>query len=129
MVHVAACTSACSAHRFEQEFLNTVFRELEEQLAAQQMLLTGALNVMEGRDLNKIDDWLATAKELNLGDSAEAQTVQRLRSTLVEDEGLVKQLCDVSATKKKLAARPSWPYLGRLRCFLDSAMRTACLQS
>ena len=33
MVHVAACTSACSAHRFEQEFLNTVFRELEEQLA------------------------------------------------------------------------------------------------
>ena len=103
--------------------------ELEEQIAAQQMLLTGALNVMEGRDLNKIDDWLATAKELNLGDSAEAQTVQRLRSTLVEDEGLVKQLCDVSATKKKLAARPSWPYLGRLRCFLDSAMRTACLQS
>ena len=26
-------TYACSAHRFEQEFLNTVFRELEEQLA------------------------------------------------------------------------------------------------
>ena len=70
--------------------------ELEEQLAAQQMLLTGALKVMEGRDLSSIDEWLHTAKELNLAESAEAQTVQRLRSTLVEDEGLVRKLSDIT---------------------------------
>ena len=58
-------------------------------MAAQQMLLQGALRVMESRDLGDIDAWLSTARELDLVESHEVQSVLRLRSTLVEDQAIL----------------------------------------
>ena len=78
--------------------------ELEEQLAAQQMLLQGALKVMGGRDLVAIDAWLATAAELGVVETHEAQTVQRLRNALAEDQDLLSQLEELSDAVEAVAA-------------------------
>ena len=59
---------------------------------------------MGGRDLADIDAWLATAAELGLVATHEAQTVLRLRTTLVEDQALLRRLEELSDDVEALAA-------------------------
>jgi hypothetical protein len=51
---------------------------------------------MESRDLGDIDAWLTTARELDLVESHEVQSVMRLRSTLVEDQAILGKLAEMA---------------------------------
>ena len=76
---------------------------------------------MERRDLRELDKWLATAKELNLGESHEAQTVLRLRATLEEDEGILGRLGELARDVEGLRVAVDSAHLDELHRLLAGA--------
>jgi hypothetical protein len=99
--------------------------ELEEQLEAQQALIQSTMQVMKSRNIEDIDMWLKSAQLLKMENCHEAQTIARLRVTVVEEEKLLNRLQELSNEVEGDPSQVNSSVLDELNHFLAIAASRA----
>jgi len=99
--------------------------ELEEQLEAQQALIQSTMQVMKSRNLEDIDMWLKSAQLLKMENCHEAQTIARLRVTVVEEGKLLNRLEELSDEVEGDPSQVNSSVLDELNHFLAIAASRA----